>query len=106
MKILGVIGGVASGKSLVAKCLGELGAAHLDADAAGHAVLREPEVERAARERWGERIFAIEGHISRPALAHIVFGPGPEASAELEHLERLTHPRIKERLRQQIAELA
>ena len=41
MKTIGLVGGVASGKSLVAKMLVELGAGLLDADRAGHAVLAE-----------------------------------------------------------------
>ena len=105
MKIIGLIGGVASGKSTVAKCLAELGAAVLDADAAGHVALRDPQVEQAARTRWGEAIFATDGHIHRPSLAAIVFGPGSEAAAELKYLESLTHPLIRKRLRDRISEL-
>jgi len=41
MKIIGLVGGVASGKSLAANMLVELGAVHLDADRTGHAVLAE-----------------------------------------------------------------
>src|SRR5882757_1957450 len=41
MKIIGLVGGVASGKSLAAKTLVEFGAVHLDADRTGHAVLAE-----------------------------------------------------------------
>ncbi|MCH8047336.1 MAG: dephospho-CoA kinase, partial [Planctomycetes bacterium] len=40
MKIIGIIGGVASGKSLVARQLKQLGAVVLDGDALGHEVLR------------------------------------------------------------------
>lgn len=105
MKLIGIIGGVASGKSAVTKCLAELGAAVLDADAAGHAVLREPEVVQAARARWGNAIFAPDGQIDRRALAAIVFGPVAEASTELKYLESLTHPRIQQRLKDKIAEL-
>jgi len=38
-------------------------------------------------------------------LAAIVFGPGPNAATELEYLESLTHPRIRQQLRSRIAEL-
>jgi dephospho-CoA kinase len=105
MKIIGLIGGVASGKSTVAKCLAELGAAVLDADAAGHEALRDPDVERAARVRWGDGIFGADGHIHRPALAAVVFGPEASATAELKYLESLTHPLIRRRLREQISQL-
>lgn len=105
MKLIGIIGGVASGKSMVARCLAELGAVVLDADAIGHAVLKEPQVVAAARTRWGDTIFGSDGQIHRPALAAIVFGASPNTPAELEFLESLTHPLIRQQLRDRIAEL-
>ena len=49
MKTIGLVGGIASGKSLVAKLLVERGAGLLDADRAGHAVLAEnADVQRAS----------------------------------------------------------
>ena len=75
------LGGVASGKSMVARQFAALGAGVLDADRAGHEVLRLPHVEAAARRRWGEAIFGPDGRIDRARLARIVFGPGPEGGA-------------------------
>ncbi len=69
MKTLGLLGGVASGKSLVSKQLAEMGALLLDADRAGHEALRLPEIEAAARQRWGDAIFGNDGHIDRSRLA-------------------------------------
>ena len=106
MLVIGLVGGVASGKSLVARQLAELGAGILDGDGAGHRVLQTSEVEAAARRRWGPSIFGPDGRIVRSALARIVFGKTPEATEELKHLEHLTHPRIGELLRVQAAELA
>ena len=77
MRILGLLGGVASGKSLVARQLGELGAVVLDANRAGHEALRLPSVEAAARRRRGDAIFGPDGHIDRARLASIVFAPPP-----------------------------
>ena len=54
MRILGILGGIASGKSVVAQMLVDQGAQLLDADREGHEVLRMASVEAAARERWGE----------------------------------------------------
>jgi dephospho-CoA kinase len=106
MQIIGLLGGVASGKSLVARQLAELGACVLDADRAGHEVLRLPEVETAARARWGNRVFTPDGHIDRRRLAGIVFAPAPGGPLEREYLEQLTHPDIGRRLEQQIREVA
>ncbi len=94
MRILGLLGGVASGKSLVAKQLARLGAGVLDADGAGHEVLRLAEVRHAARERWGEGVFGSDGHIDRRRLGQIVFASPPQGEEERRFLEQLTHPRI------------
>jgi dephospho-CoA kinase len=106
LKVIGLLGGIASGKSMVAQSLVKRGAILLDADAAGHAVLREPEIEAAARARWGDAIFGADGHIHRPALAKIVFALPPDGPRELSFLESLTHPRIGERLREQLDQMA
>jgi dephospho-CoA kinase len=106
LTIVGLLGGVASGKSFVAQSLARRGAVLLDADQAGHAVLREPEVEAAARTHWGDGIFGPDGRIHRSALAQIVFGPPPKGPRELAYLESITHPRIEMRLRDQLDGLA
>ncbi len=106
LRVVGLLGGVASGKSLVARQLCELGAGPLDGDAAGHEVLRWPEVEQLALARWGDGIFEANGHIRRPALAAIVFAPTTEGRRELEYLEQITHPNIAKLLRRDIERLA
>ena len=94
MRIIGILGGVASGKSMVAQQFARLGAAVLDADRAGHEALRLPQVEAAARRRWGEAVFGPDGRIDRTKLARIVFGREPEAGQERKYLEQLSHPEI------------
>ncbi len=98
MHILGILGGIASGKSLVARMLVDRGARLLDADRAGHEVLKMASVEAAARQRWGEAIFAADGHIDRSRLAEIVFSPSAEGTGEREYLQSLTHAEIGRRL--------
>jgi len=105
MYIIGILGGVASGKSLVSGYFAELGAGVLDADRAGHEVLDEGDVRRQAVEFWGEEILDRRGRIDRRRLADIVFADGGEAASEREKLEKLTHPRIRRRLLQQAEEL-
>jgi dephospho-CoA kinase len=103
MITLGILGGVASGKSAVATTIARLvpGAVRLDADRAGHEALTEPDVVRALTDRWGPGILNGAGQIDRPQVAKIVFAPGREA--EREFLERLTHPLIHQRLETQRA---
>lgn len=105
-RIIGLLGGVASGKSLVAGYLAELGAGKLDADRAGHEVLKLPEVEAAIRTRWGDAVFGDDGRVVRSAVAKIVFAPTDEGRRELAFLESITHPRIGERLKAEAERLA
>ena len=102
MLVIGLLGGVASGKSLVASQLEQLGATHLDADLAGHQVLAQPEIVSALVARWGTEILNPAGEIDRSRVAAIVFAPTVDASKELQALERLTHPEIERLLRQQV----
>ncbi len=101
MQVIGLLGGVASGKSLVARLLVQQGAGLLDADRAGHEVLRLPRIEAAAKERWGKEIFGGDGRIDRAALGRIVFAAPPEGPRERTYLEQLTHPEIDRRLKRQ-----
>lgn len=105
MQVIGLLGGVASGKSLVARQLARLGAGVLDADRAAHDVLRMPEIEAAARARWGPGIFGPDGRVDRARLARIVFAETVAAEQERKYLEQLTHPEIGRRLGQQAKRL-
>jgi dephospho-CoA kinase len=101
MLTLGLVGGIASGKSVVANCFRDLGALVLDADQAGHAVLREPDVIAALKARWGDGILDGSGQVLRREVAKLVFAKGD--AAEREFLEKLTHPRIQMRMQQELA---
>lgn len=56
--------------------------------------------------RWGEAVCDPEGRIDRTRLARVVFADPPDGPREREHLEKLTHPEIGRRLREQAAALA
>lgn len=88
-----VTGGIGSGKSLVCSLLHALGAAVIDADSLGHAVLG-PDGEAFAQvaAHWPEAVS--EGRIDRSALGRIVFSD----SGELMELMAITHPHIRARL--------
>jgi len=105
MKVIGILGGVAGGKSLVAQTLARLGAGLLDADCAAHDVLRMPKIEAAARARWGDGIFGADGRIDRARLAGIVFADPPGGPRERRYLEQLTHSEIGRLLRKEAERL-
>jgi len=99
MKTIGLVGGVASGKSLVGRILVELGAGLLDADRAGHAVLVEDaSVRETLRNRWGDRILTPTGTVDRASVAKRVFAQTAAGTTDREFLESVLHPRIRERL--------
>ncbi len=101
--VIGLVGGVASGKSLVARQFVNFGAGWLDADRAGHEVLEIDEVKQAIQDRWGDEVIGPDGKLSRPAIGRHVFGSGPATVANRRFLEQLTHPRIGELLGRQAA---
>jgi dephospho-CoA kinase len=104
--ILGLIGGIACGKSAVAASLARRGAVVFNADELGHQAIQEPEVRRALVERWGPRVLNADGHVDRPAVAKIVFAKGASAAAERQFLEQLVHPGIRRRIEAGIRQLS
>ncbi|MGD9721580.1 MAG: dephospho-CoA kinase [Pirellulales bacterium] len=105
LPIVGLVGGIASGKSMIADQFRRAGAAVISADQLAHEVLRYDEVKRAARERWGDGIFGPDGEVDRSALAKIVFAPPPDGPRELTYLEQLIHPDVGRLVQRRLAEL-
>ncbi len=91
MKVIGLTGGIGSGKSTVAGYLAELGAAVIDLDKVGHEVLRSGSgtFKKVVKE-FGREILDNAGEIDRAKLAAIVF-KDPDA---LVRLNRIMHPAI------------
>jgi dephospho-CoA kinase len=101
--VVGIVGGVASGKSEVTRHLQHLGAKVIHADTIGHEVLREAEVIEILKNRFGEQILNPDtGQIDRSKVAEIVFGEGPTAISNRRFLESVTHPRIRARIRESL----
>ncbi|HVZ72396.1 MAG TPA: dephospho-CoA kinase [Polyangia bacterium] len=102
MKVLGLTGGIGSGKSTVAKMFADLGVPVLDADQLSREIY-EPGAPAHAdvAAAWPEAIGA-DGRVDRKRLAAIVFAD----PAARKRLEAITHPRIAERAERRFAELA
>ena len=89
MKIIGLTGGIGSGKSTVSGFLAEMGAIILDADKLGHEALKPgDDIWRQVVTAFGEQITAANGGIDREKLGKIVFGN----SEARERLNRIMHP--------------
>jgi dephospho-CoA kinase len=101
MKVIGLTGGIGSGKSTVSRFLAELGAVLIDADKVGHKAF-EPhtEVWREVVTAFGRKILTPRGDIDRTKLGKLVFG-NSESLARLNHI---MHPRMLDMVEAQIEE--
>lgn len=91
MRLIGLTGGIASGKSTVSRMLADRGAVVVDADRIAREVVEPGRPAHAAIVgRFGREILLPGGGIDRPALAAVVFRD-PEALAEL---NAITHPEV------------
>jgi len=101
MKVIGLTGGIGSGKSTVSQFLAELGAVILDADRVGHEAFKpDTDVWREVVAAFGRQIVTPTGDIDREKLGEIVFG-NPESRARL---NQIMHPRIYKMVRAQLEE--
>jgi dephospho-CoA kinase len=103
MLVIGLVGGVASGKSFVAECFARQGAEILDADKIGHEILERPEVIAEIQSIW-PTVIVQNGSIDRRSLGDIVFR-SESHEQQLQKLETITHPLIGRRIDQRMAEL-
>jgi dephospho-CoA kinase len=88
--IIGLVGGIGSGKSTVAALLAEGGGALIDSDAINRLLLRDPQVVATVRGWWGDEFVGADGALDRRRVAARIF-----ADAEARRkLEQLLHPRI------------
>jgi dephospho-CoA kinase len=97
--VIGVVGGIGSGKSQVAAILARHGGRVIAADDFGHEALRQPELRQRIVARWGRELLDEHGEVQRRKLAAIVFSTPEERKA----LEGIVHPWITERIREEIA---
>jgi dephospho-CoA kinase len=97
--VIGLVGGIGSGKSAVAAALVRRGGLLVSGDAAGHEALRQPDIRAAIVRRWGDELLGSDGEIVRRKLGAIVFADAEQRRA----LEELVHPWIRRRLEEEIA---
>lgn len=96
---LGLIGGMGSGKSEIARLFSELGGAVVAGDPLGHEALRDPQIRQQLVNRWGSELLDEHGQIDRRRLAAIVFADPQQR----QYLESLSLPYIKRRMAEELA---
>jgi len=97
--VIGLLGGIAAGKTTVAKMFAQLGARVVSADGIGHAVLDRPRNRDRIVARWGPDVLGENGKLDRAKLGAKVFDDPQEVAA----LEAITHPDIVAAMREEIA---
>lgn len=98
--VIGLTGGIASGKSTVSRILRELGAEVIDADLVAREVMRPgTEAWRELVNHFGPQILDADGSINRRRLGRLVFTD----PAALAALNEITHPCITRRIQEQVA---
>jgi dephospho-CoA kinase len=101
--LVGLTGGIASGKSLVGAMFVKLGAALVDTDVVARDVVAPGEPGLAAvSAAFGPSVLLVSGEINRPALRSLVFADAAKRRA----LEAILHPLIRARVEKQLKELA
>ncbi len=108
--VIGIIGGIASGKSEVTRLLSARDGEILSADAIAHRVLLEPDVIESLVALFGQQILrqdvpAGTRAIDRARLGSLVFGKDEVQNANRKKLEAIVHPRIRQALKSALEEL-
>ncbi|MBI2849733.1 MAG: dephospho-CoA kinase [Chloroflexi bacterium] len=99
-RIIGLTGGIGSGKSTVSQYLAEMGATIIDADKVGHEALTRSDIKQEIVAAFGHEVLGPDGEIDRKKLGPIVFG-NPEALAKLNHI---MHRRMRKMMEDKLAE--
>lgn len=90
--IIGLTGGIATGKSTVSDILKDLNIEVIDADKIAHNVLEYEDVKKKIKDVFGDEVINKNGEVDRKRLGKIVF----EDNKKLKKLESITHPKILE----------
>lgn len=106
LPVIGVVGGIGSGKSSVPKRLAtRRRLVIIDADRVGHELLENEEVKQELRIHFGDSVFTEDGVVHRRELAKHVFGPTNDHTEARDTLNSILHPRIRTNIEQRIREV-
>jgi dephospho-CoA kinase len=103
MKIIGVTGGIGSGKSTVSRILDEMGAAIIDADVIAREIVQKGQAAlNEIVKFFGKDVIDNEGELNRRKLGSLVFND----KDKLESLNKITHKYITERIKEKILDIS
>ncbi len=97
MKLIGLTGGIGTGKTTVAHLLRERGWTVLSSDETARDIMNtDPDVRKAIAELLGSDVLTDNG-LDRQRIAELVFGATPEHKKRLDALDAIVHPRVLQR---------
>ena len=99
--VIGILGGIGSGKSSVVREIQDLNLAIIDADVVGHEVLKSQDVIARLTKALGPGILKSRA-IDRRSLGELVFGENSGCQSNLQKLNAIVHPEIRRRLHKDI----
>ena len=91
--IIGIMGGIGSGKSFIAGLFGEAGCLVIDSDQQVREAYDDPIIREKLKEMLGTSVFGEEGRVDRPALARLIFSDETARGK----LEGLVHPWVAQK---------
>lgn len=100
--VLGIVGGIGSGKSHIASLFAKHGAVVVDADKLGHQALLDPAIMNKVMKFWGPVVFHADGSVDRKKLGQLVFSD----QAEKARLESVVFPFIGKGIRDALEQAA
>lgn len=101
--VIGIVGGIGSGKSAVANWVADhANVIVINADALGHEALQADVVKKALCEQFGDAILDTAGNVQRAAIAEKVFGRDEQHAIARRELEQIVHPEIRRRIAERI----
>lgn len=102
MQVIGLTGGIATGKSTVSAMLKRAGALIIDADRIARAVVKKGlPAYREIVDHFGPRVLLPDGEIDRNALGDIIFNDPQKKQL----LNRIVHPRVKKEVNRQLKQI-
>lgn len=93
-KVIGLTGGIASGKSTIANMIRNLNLPLIDSDQIAKNVMLKEEVKNELRNAFGKEIFDEQGKLSRKTLAHIIY----DNESKRNKLNHIVHPLVREEI--------